>query len=174
MPSGSYVYGDFCTGEIFLLNDGNSSLIFDTGLNISSFGEDEAGEIYVVGIGGTIHRFRNANGLPQSFTITNAIVRRRSSGEVLDPLTVQKNGKKFEIVVFEEGPAPTPESVDAKVLVNGSELKTTYTTTATGTPVFVARLKKRLLRNSGALSVMVIRKNGTSSNQLQIPILPEQ
>ena len=174
LPSGSYVYADFCTGEIFLLNDGSSSLIFDTSLNISSFGEDEAGEIYVVGIGGTIHRIRNANDMPQAFTITGAIVRRRSSGEPLDPLTVQKNGKKFEIVVFEQGAAPSLESIDAKVLVNGSELKTDYTTNEAGTPVFVARLKKRLLRDSGTLSVVVFRKDGTRSNLLQIPILPEQ
>src|SRR5207247_3357533 len=30
--------------------------LLDTTLNISSVGEDEAGEIYVVGLGGTVHR----------------------------------------------------------------------------------------------------------------------
>ncbi len=56
LPAGSYIFADFCTGEIFLLNSGATSMILDTDLPISSFGEDEAGEIYVVSLGGTIHR----------------------------------------------------------------------------------------------------------------------
>ncbi|MGH9938429.1 MAG: PQQ-dependent sugar dehydrogenase [Blastocatellia bacterium] len=56
LPAGGYVFGDFCSGEIFLWNDGSMSLLLDTSFSISSFGEDEAGEIYVVGLGGTVHR----------------------------------------------------------------------------------------------------------------------
>jgi glucose/arabinose dehydrogenase len=53
---GSYIYGDLCTGEIFALRSGASTRLLNTGLTISSFGEDQAGELYVVGIGGTVHR----------------------------------------------------------------------------------------------------------------------
>jgi len=67
LPYGSYVFADYCTGEIFLLNDGNQSLLLNSGLNISSFGEDESGEIYVVGLGGTIHRIVQQNA-PQQIT----------------------------------------------------------------------------------------------------------
>jgi Glucose / Sorbosone dehydrogenase/NedA-like, galactose-binding domain len=56
LPSGTYVFGDYCTGEIFELVDGAPSLLLDTSMNISSFGEDEAGEMYVVGLGGTVQR----------------------------------------------------------------------------------------------------------------------
>ena len=56
LPAGTYVYADYCTGEIFQLQGGTSSVLLDTGLSIASFGEDEAGEIYVVGLGGTVHR----------------------------------------------------------------------------------------------------------------------
>ncbi len=56
LPAGSYVYGDFCSGEIFLFENNSARLLLDTNIQISSFGEDEAGEIYVVGLGGTIHR----------------------------------------------------------------------------------------------------------------------
>ena len=59
LPTGAYVYADFCTGEIFVRSGGSSSLLLDTALNISSFGEDEAGEIYVVGLGGTVDRMVN-------------------------------------------------------------------------------------------------------------------
>jgi uncharacterized protein (TIGR03437 family) len=56
LPVGSYVFADFCTGEIYLWHNNAMSVLLDTTIAISSFGEDEAGEIYVVGLGGTIHR----------------------------------------------------------------------------------------------------------------------
>ena len=56
LPVGSYVYGDFCSGEIFVLENGRSSVALSTNLRISSFGEDEAGEIYVVGLDGAVAR----------------------------------------------------------------------------------------------------------------------
>jgi glucose/arabinose dehydrogenase len=56
LPIGSYVYADYCTGEIFLWHNNEQSLLLDTPRNIAGFGEDEAGEIYVVGYGGTIEK----------------------------------------------------------------------------------------------------------------------
>ena len=61
LPTGSYVFGDFCTGEILMFDGTNQTVLMDTTLSISSFGEDEAGEIYVVGLGGTVHRLVNPN-----------------------------------------------------------------------------------------------------------------
>ncbi|GEM_PF-409650 len=58
---GTYLFADFCTGEIFTFEGGVQSLLMDTSINISSFGEDEAGELYVVGLGGTVHRFSNTS-----------------------------------------------------------------------------------------------------------------
>ena len=59
--AGLYVFGDFCSGRIWMLPRGASkpaaeTLLLDTGFNISSFGEDEAGEVYVVDYGGAIYR----------------------------------------------------------------------------------------------------------------------
>jgi glucose/arabinose dehydrogenase len=50
--SGIYFYGDFCTGKIWGATEitpgvFTSELISDTGLSITSFGEDEEGELYV-------------------------------------------------------------------------------------------------------------------------------
>ncbi len=60
LPAGAYVFGDLCTGEIIQLfpamTGGTQTVVLDTDLSISSFGEDEAGEIYVVGLAGTIDR----------------------------------------------------------------------------------------------------------------------
>jgi Viral BACON domain len=56
LPAGTYVYADFCSGEIFRWNGTTQAVLLDTAMNISSFGEDEAGEIYVVNLGGTVGR----------------------------------------------------------------------------------------------------------------------
>jgi glucose/arabinose dehydrogenase len=79
LPVGSYIYGDFCTGEMFLLQGTVSALLQDTNINISSFGEDEAGELYVVGLGGTVHRLVNSC----SYTISPTSRTSPASGETL-------------------------------------------------------------------------------------------
>ena len=58
------MYSDFYTGEILSLSNGVQSVLLDTDPMISSFGKDEAGEIYVVGLGGTVHRIINPNASP--------------------------------------------------------------------------------------------------------------
>ena len=57
---GVYLYGDFCSGEIFALVEGTQQILLTTGLRIASFGQDQDGELYVVGHGGTIHRIVEA------------------------------------------------------------------------------------------------------------------
>ena len=53
----TYLFADYCSGEIFGLRAGRRSVLLDTGLSISSFGEDEAGELYVADRrGGAIYR----------------------------------------------------------------------------------------------------------------------
>jgi glucose/arabinose dehydrogenase len=52
--AGVYFFGDFCSGNIWGLRQESSgewrmALLLNTGVSISSFGEDVAGEIYVVG-----------------------------------------------------------------------------------------------------------------------------
>jgi glucose/arabinose dehydrogenase len=63
--AGGYLYGDFCSGRIWVVSAGaltpaTGTLLRDAGvspaLNISSFGEDEAGELYVCDLNGRIYR----------------------------------------------------------------------------------------------------------------------
>jgi hypothetical protein len=61
LPAGTYVYGDFCSGEIFTWDGSVQSLLLDTSMSIASFGEDEQGELYVVDIGGTVSRIAQAS-----------------------------------------------------------------------------------------------------------------
>jgi glucose/arabinose dehydrogenase len=56
---GTYIVGDYCSGVIWTLKaDGSDGYrltqVHDTAHNISSFGEDEAGEVYVVDHGGSV------------------------------------------------------------------------------------------------------------------------
>ena len=56
-----YIFGDYCTGRIWAMyRDGDlnwhTNELANTGWPISSFGEDEAGEIYLVDYSGTIYR----------------------------------------------------------------------------------------------------------------------
>ncbi len=55
---GLYVYGDFCTGRVWFADrKWNTRLWRETGFNIASFGEDEAGNLYLVDLNGGIYRF---------------------------------------------------------------------------------------------------------------------
>jgi glucose/arabinose dehydrogenase len=58
---GIYVFGDFCSGRIWGLKRAGKSWkmarLLDTEARISSFGEDEEGELYVVDYGGRVLRF---------------------------------------------------------------------------------------------------------------------
>lgn len=63
---GQFIYGDFCTGRIWLLKRGGeggweSRLLTALGLPVSSIGTDEAGNLYAVGYAdGKIHRLEIA------------------------------------------------------------------------------------------------------------------
>jgi len=63
---GTYFYGDWCSGTLWAATpDGsgawNASPALETGRQISSFGEDEAGELYLVDYGGAVLRFAPAS-----------------------------------------------------------------------------------------------------------------
>jgi len=66
---GVYLYADFCSGRIFgLMPDGptwRSETLLTVPLSISSFGEDEAGNLYVTDhAGGAVHRITAGNTPP--------------------------------------------------------------------------------------------------------------
>ena len=62
---GAYIYGDFCSGRIWAAIESGTGtwtpvLIADTDAVIVSFGEDAAGELYVVDYAGTVSRIVSA------------------------------------------------------------------------------------------------------------------
>ena len=59
--NGVYIYGDYCSGTIWGFdvskkNNANPRVLLNTELNISSFGEDNNGEIYVVDLKGKLFK----------------------------------------------------------------------------------------------------------------------
>jgi glucose/arabinose dehydrogenase len=69
LADGVYLYGDFCSGEIISWNGSSQTVELDTSMNISSFGEDENGELYVVDHNGTVNRIASTTPPPCSFSI---------------------------------------------------------------------------------------------------------
>jgi hypothetical protein len=58
---GGYVFSDYCSGRLWVVDaalDGRQEphLAAETGRSIASFGEDEAGELYVADAGGAVLR----------------------------------------------------------------------------------------------------------------------
>lgn len=57
---GIYLYGDYCTGQIWgLIRSGETwqnQLLFDTDFNITSFGQDLNGEAYLLTDGGGMYQ----------------------------------------------------------------------------------------------------------------------
>jgi uncharacterized repeat protein (TIGR03806 family) len=81
--AGRYVFGDFGSGRIWhIARDTSPTLTvttgFDSGLSISSFAQDPAGEIYVVNFGGTLHRLRPGPAagrvIPATLSATGCVV----------------------------------------------------------------------------------------------------
>ncbi len=63
---GQYVFGDFCKGAVWAVPEGHAATdplpapLQDTSYNISSFGEDAAGYLYLIHLGGGIFRLNDS------------------------------------------------------------------------------------------------------------------
>jgi len=62
---GVYVYGDYCSGKIWGLlptasGAWQNKLLFETGFKITAFGQDEAGEVYLVDYSGDLYQLIHA------------------------------------------------------------------------------------------------------------------
>jgi len=112
LPNGAYVYGDYCTGEILLWQNNRQTVLLDTTRNISSFGEDEDGELYVVGIGGTVDKIAlsRANADFDGDARTDFSVFRPAGGNWYISNSADNS---FRAVQFgQNGDVPTPEDYD--------------------------------------------------------------
>ena len=82
---GQYIYADFVTGRIWGLTyngpgDVDNQLLLASSQNVSSFGIDESGELYICSFGGGVYRFRPSvtstadagSPLPEEITLSSS------------------------------------------------------------------------------------------------------
>jgi glucose/arabinose dehydrogenase len=77
---GKYFYGDFCSGRLWAATQGSggtwsTTQLQDTNLSISSFGEDQAGELYLTHydpVAGALYRIRGTTSSGGEIVVDNA------------------------------------------------------------------------------------------------------
>ncbi len=117
LPLGAYVYGDFCSGQYYYWDGSTQILIENSPRNISSFGQDEAGELYLVHLGGTVEKIVNSESFINSASAdfdgdgtTDLSVYRPSTGVWY---ALNSGDASVQIQQFGlNGDIPTPEDFD--------------------------------------------------------------
>ena len=95
---GLYIYGDYCSGRIWGLrreaSEWQNTLLLDTAHNISTFGEDEAGNLYLANISnGTIYTLIDATPSPAASSVQFGAARYTATeGVAAVPITVTRTG----------------------------------------------------------------------------------
>lgn len=117
--TGSYIYGDYCSGRIWLLRYENGqvledSLLINSPLSISSFGVDQDGELYICNYGGNIQRFvgPSLSGIPCS-DVSQFQTRCRPGGIIQARVTMTDNSHTGEVVEVSIDQAPFPVTIGA-------------------------------------------------------------
>ena len=98
---GVYFYGDYCSGTIWGLKGTGTTVqngrLLDTSYSVSTFGEDEAGEVYLADLGnGDIYRVTDPNA-PSGADLAISVT------ETPDPVTVD-NELTYTVTITNNGP----------------------------------------------------------------------
>jgi glucose/arabinose dehydrogenase len=127
--AGRYVYGDFCTGELRTAALAAGGATDDRSLNlrvpaISSFGEDSAGRVYAVSLGGPVLRLRAGIGpveaLVEPVGVFSTPVYVTSEPDDPERLYVVEQGGTIKLVDG-VGPPSTFLDISGKVGTDGTE-----------------------------------------------------
>jgi uncharacterized repeat protein (TIGR01451 family) len=114
---GVYFYGDYCSGIIWALKISSSApqsrRVLDTSFNISTFGEDDAGEAYLADLsGGVIYHITDANS-PSGADL------RVSLSDAPDPVVVNTN-LTYSLTITNNGPSSTANVKISTTLPSGT------------------------------------------------------
>lgn len=116
---GLYIYGDFCSGRIWGLRRVSSawqnSLLLDTPINITAFGEDEAGNLYVASYGtGEVYSIVDT---APTVSVGDVSVTEGDSGQTTATFTVTLSGSPDSAVTVDfhtsDGTAAAPDDYQA-------------------------------------------------------------
>jgi len=59
---GVYLYGDYCTGTVRAYSNGSQRVVDASGLSLTSFGQDNAGELYATAANGSVYHVTASGG----------------------------------------------------------------------------------------------------------------
>jgi uncharacterized protein (TIGR03437 family) len=175
---GIYFYGDYCSGKIWGVRRQGSSwvnqLLLSSGLNITTFGEDSAGEVYVADA--------RQGAL---FRIEGSLAPRFSSADVMNAASFAAGLTPGSLAaVFAAGVMDAPGIVAADSLPLSPSLSG-VSVTLNGTPAPILAVAntngieqvnfQAPFEIAGQSTVsMRVTRNGSSSSAVDIPVLPIQ
>jgi len=173
---GFYLYADYVSGNLWAVQRQGSGwdnrLILRTGLLVSAFGEDEAGELYLADHNGTVHLI--AAGPP--VTSADAVVNAASFGRGISPgslATVFGSGITAFPGILQAGTFPLPATLaGTSVTLNGIPAPIIGVAAVNGQEQINFQVPYEV---SGAQTAsLVISANGQSSTPVQVTIVNAQ
>jgi uncharacterized protein (TIGR03437 family) len=182
---GIYFYGDYCSGLLYAANDDSGAWRAEnprsTGFSISTFGEDEAGELYVADYGGVIYHITSTAPQPPAPLIFSGGVVEAAGYSTSAGISPGSIAAVFGMNLSEsEEPAlgiPLPDSLGGaklRVTFGGSSGGGVGAAFAVAPPIFFAspgqiniQVPWELTRNEARLGSVV---SGQASNFLTVPL----
>ncbi len=173
---GTYLYGDFCSGSIWgVRREGQewvNRLLLASGLPISTFGEDEAGEIYLGDYSGAVHHV--AGSAAPAFTAAAAVnAASNAPGLVAGSIaTLYGVGLVNAEGIVTAGAIPLPITLGGVAVTVGGR----------PAPLFaVANVNGQEQINfqvpheaAGAAVSIIVTRDGVPSAPVEVPLLPAQ
>lgn len=172
--TGAYVYGDYGSGRIWVLrntaNGWQNTQVLASGLLISTFGQDAAGEIYMANYdNGTIYRLAST---AQNLSAVNAA----SSGPGLVPGSLASlfgSGIAPVVGIAQAAAFPLPSTIaGASVAINGTPVPLLAVANTNGQDQINFQVPFELAGATGAS--LVITAGGQTSAPLEIAIAAAQ
>ena len=175
---GTYLYGDYCSGRIWgLRREGErwvNRLLLDTELAISTFGEDEAGEVYVAGHGGGTVDVITGAGAPSVAAVSAVNAASGANGVVPGSLaTVYGTGIREADGVTAATRFPLPASLDGvSVTVNDRPAPLLAVASRAGLEQINLQVPFEIAGADKA--AIVVTRSGASSAPVEVPVLAAQ
>jgi uncharacterized protein (TIGR03437 family) len=177
---GLYFYGDYTNGRIWALRREGSRFVnqflLGSGLSISSFGEDQAGELYVADHGaGAIYRL-GSTGQPQEPRLAiGAVVNAASNvaGVVAgSAATIYSQGITDGPGITSATTVPLPTTLaGVRASVNGREAPLFAVANSNGNEQVNIQVP---FEAAGTTATIVVSRGGLSSEPMQVPLLAVQ